>query len=147
MLRLHKSRQGQAFTLIEITIVVVIIGFIATLGSLAVMNRLKSAKLRIAASWVEGTGTTALDLYYTDIGMYPTTDQGLKALVKKPTSSPVPEGWSKPYLKKLDKDPWSNPYNYKYPSENGMDFDLWSSGPDGQSNTADDITNWGIDDE
>ena len=144
--KIVRKNRRRGFTLLEIMIVVMIIGFLATLTGTLVINRLKTAKLKIADTWVNGTGAQALNLYFTDNGIFPTTDQGLMALVKKPTSSPVPHSWTEPYMKEMPVDPWNNPYNYKRPSEHGnSDFDLWSSGPDGISGSEDDIGNWADD--
>ena len=136
------KRHRRGFTLIEIMIVLVIIGFIASLGTVAVMNRLKRSQDMTAKAMLDGTLSTALDMYYTDNFTYPTTEQGLVALVKKPTTSPAPSNWTKPYLKKLDDDPWGQPYQYRQPSEHNLDYDIWSFGPDKQGGTEDDITLW-----
>ncbi|MFH0889339.1 MAG: type II secretion system major pseudopilin GspG [Planctomycetota bacterium] len=83
----------------------------------------------------------ALEMYKTDNRCFPTTEQGIKALVEKPL--PPPSNWGGPYLKKEPVDSWQKPYKYRCPSQNGQpDFDLWSLGPDGKDGTEDDITNW-----
>ena len=92
----NAARQRKAFTLIEIMVVVVIIGFIGTLGTLAVVNKLKSARVKIAKTFVNSTLKGAMDLYYADCAMYPSNDQGIGALLKKPQSGP--ENWDGPYL-------------------------------------------------
>lgn len=81
-----------------------------------------------------------LNDYETDNGTFPTTEQGLKALLEKPTSSPIPKIWH-PYTDKII-DAWGHPYQYRYPSIHNMKFDLWSFGPDGKNETEDDIENW-----
>ena len=84
-------------------------------------------------------------MYELDNGRYPTTEQGLKALVVEPTTSPVPNNWSGSYLKKkkIPKDPWGNPYVYGNPgTHNTEGYDLYSYGPDGVEGD-DDIVNWG----
>ncbi|MBI5779799.1 MAG: type II secretion system major pseudopilin GspG [Planctomycetes bacterium] len=82
----------------------------------------------------------ALDSYQMENGAYPTTEQGLKALLEKPTIPPIPKDWTGPYLKKEIIDPWGNPYQYRCPSQhNRPDFDLWSFGPDGKDGTGDEI--------
>jgi len=89
--------------------------------------------------------STALDMYELDNGRYPTTGQGLKALLQEPGTSPVPHDWSGPYLKKkrIPKDPWKREYVYVAPGvHNTGEFDLYSLGPDGIE-SEDDIVNWG----
>jgi len=89
------------------------------------------------------TISEALEMYKKDNGCYPTTEQGLKALVEKPL--PSPSNWNGPYLKHDPIDPWQKYYQYRCPSQNGQpDFDLWSLGRDGNNGTDDDITNWAV---
>ena len=84
----------------------------------------------------------ALDMYKLDNYRYPLTAQGLKALVEKPTASPIPENYNaKGYIKRLPQDPWGNEYLLVSPGEHG-DYDILSAGQDGEPGTADDITNW-----
>ncbi len=143
---MFKSTFGdkKAFTLIELLLVVVIISILASV----ILPRLtgKSKKARIAAAEADISAIeTALQLYEQDNGVYPTTEQGLMALVKKPTSVPIPESWDGPYLKKSKgfKDPWGRPYEYRCPGDhNTQDFDLFSLGADGMDGTEDDISNW-----
>lgn len=86
--------------------------------------------------------TAALGSYEMANGVLPTTEQGLMSLVEKPSSRPVPQSWT-PCMKKVQLDPWQNPYNYRRPATKDKGpFDLYSSGPDGQPDTADDIGNW-----
>jgi general secretion pathway protein G len=81
-----------------------------------------------------------LDMFEVDVGRYPTTGEGIEALVKQPASV---KGWHGPYVKRMPTDPWGHPYVYRYPGEhNKKGFDLLSSGPDGQIGTDDDVTNW-----
>jgi general secretion pathway protein G len=84
----------------------------------------------------------ALDLYELDNGSYPATEQGLDALIERPTIEPIPSVWKGPYCKKLPKDYWENPYHYMCPGiHNKETYDLFSYGPDGVESN-DDITNW-----
>ena len=94
---------------------------------------------------ITGNINLALDLYELDNGRYPTSDQGLKALLSKPSSSPVPINWNGPYLKKNPVDPWGNEYKYACPGKHNNDYDLYSVGPDGVEGTEDDVTNWDVD--
>ena len=101
-------------------------------------------KWSIKASRVEiHVISSALDKYKQDNLAYPTTEQGLKALVEKTILPPIPQDWKAPYVSDGINDCWENPYQYRCPSQhNRPDFDLWSFGPDGKDGTKDDITNW-----
>ncbi len=83
--------------------------------------------------------STALDLYRSDAGQYPTTQQGLAALVARPTVSPFPARWDGPYLDKLPADPWGRQYKYLCPAKGDNPYALYSVGPDGRDKTGDDI--------
>lgn len=138
-----KNKQG--FTLIEILLVCAIIVVLAAMVLPKFAGRGKEAKLSAAHGDIEGNITTALDLYELDNGRYPTTEQGLRALLEAPTTAPVPKNWNGPYLKKkkIPLDPWSHEYVYAAPGvHNKDDFDLSSYGPDGVA-SDDDVTNWG----
>ncbi len=132
----------QGFTLIEIMVVMVIIGILAGLVIPRVMNRPDEAR-RIAARQDVATIVQALKLYRLDNGRYPTTEQGLAALVTQPIAEPPPMNW-KACLDTLPKDPWGKPYQYANPGQHG-EIDVWSMGADGQpggeGNDAD-IGNW-----
>ena len=136
--------RNQGFTLIEVMVVILIIGVLAALVVPKVMSRPDEA--RITAAKVDITRITqALDLYKLDNGRYPTTEQGVAALVKKPTISPIPTNWkSEGYLDRVPKDPWKQPYQYLQPGVHGS-IDVFSFGADqaagGEGNDAD-IGNW-----
>lgn len=136
-------RQRQAgFTLIELMVVVVILAILAAFVVPMVMDRPDEARI-VKAKQDIASISSALNLYKLDNYRYPTTEQGLEALVKKPTSEPIPPNW-KPYLKQLPKDPWGRPYLYVSPGEHGP-FDLYTLGADGEEGGegADaDIGNW-----
>ena len=134
----------KGFTLIELLLVIVIIGVLAAAVVPRLAGRTQQAKITRASADIEGNLGLALDLYEMDNGAYPTTEQGLTALVTKPTSPPIPENWRGPYLKKsLPRDPWNCPYKYICPGiQNKNDYDLYSLGPDGLEGTKDDIKNW-----
>jgi general secretion pathway protein G len=133
----------RGFTLIEVLVVVAILGILAAIVVPRIMDRPDEAK-RVAAKADVGAIVQALKLYRLDNGTYPTTDQGLGALVQKPTTNPVPTNWSKPYLDRLPKDPWGSDYQYLSPGVKG-EIDVFSLGADrargGEGNAAD-IGNW-----
>jgi general secretion pathway protein G len=130
---LNKKDGRKGFTLIELMIVIVIIGILATLLIPRIMERPEEAR-RIKAKMDIKTIESALKLYKIDSGTYPTTEQGLEALVKKPDTSPVPKKWNdKGYLEgNVPNDPWGNPFYYTSPGSDGRDFEIISYGNDGQ---------------
>jgi general secretion pathway protein G len=137
-------RNQRGFTFLEIMLVVVIIGVLASIVALSLRGRSKEAKINATEAEMEIIGT-ALEQYEIENGMYPTTEQGLDALLRKPATSPEPKNWKSPYLTKSQEldDPWGNPYQYTQPGRNNTDgFDLKSNGPDGVEGGEDDITNW-----
>jgi general secretion pathway protein G len=140
----QRRSKDAGFTLIEIMVVIAIIGILATLIVPKIMGRPDEARV-VAAKQDVGTIVQALKLYRLDIGRYPTTDQGLKALVEKPTSEPVPQNWKMGgYLDSLPKDPWGNLYQYANPGTNG-EIDVYSFGSDGKPGGIAldaDIGNW-----
>lgn len=125
-----KKRATQAgFTLIELMVVLVIIGVLAALIVPNVLERADDARMTAARTDVNNL-MQALKLYRLDNQRYPTTEQGLQALVTKPTIEPIPPNW-KPYLDKLPNDPWGRPYQYLNPGVKG-EVDVMSYGADGQ---------------
>ena len=140
----NRARKDAGFTLIEIMVVIAIIGILATLIVPKIMGRPDEARATAAKHDV-GTLVQAFKLYRLDIGRYPTTEQGVKALVEKPTSEPVPQNWKAGgYLDSIPKDPWGNPYQYANPGTRS-EIDVYSFGADGKpggtGNDAD-IGNW-----
>jgi general secretion pathway protein G len=122
-----KSQSG--FSLIEIMVVIVILGILASLVVPKIMSRPDEARIVKVKQDILSI-QNALDLYKLDNGEYPSTDQGLIALVQKPTTEPVPRSWQ-PYLKSLPKDPWGRDYLYLNPGEHG-ELDIFTYGPTGQ---------------
>lgn len=136
----------RGFTLLEVMVVVVILGILAALVVPKVMNRPDEARI-LAARQDVATLMQALKLYRLDNLRYPTSEQGLQALVVKPTAAPLPPNWKGGgYIDRLPKDPWGNPYQYLYPGVRG-EVDVYSLGADGVSggdgNDAD-IGSWAL---
>ncbi|MGH8855101.1 MAG: type II secretion system major pseudopilin GspG [Telluria sp.] len=131
----RKQRRARGFTLVEIMVVVVIIGI---LGALVVPKLLgRTGESRVTAAKVDiATMMQALKLYKLDNQRYPSTEQGLVALITKPTSGPAANGWKAGgYLEKLPKDPWGNAYQFLSPGIHG-EVDVFSLGADGQPGGA-----------
>ncbi|WP_455378674.1 type II secretion system major pseudopilin GspG [Petrachloros mirabilis] len=150
---LHTSRQllihERGFTFIEIMVVVAILAILAALVVPRIMGRTDDAK-RTAAKVQIRNIEGALQLYKLDNGVYPTTEQGLKALVEKPTVGVIPKKWKiGGYLQKLPEDPWGNPYKYLSPSPNLKgDYEIISYATDGEpggEGINSDIANWNLD--
>lgn len=138
------SMRTRGFTLVEIMVVVVILGILAVLIVPRVVGRTDEARA-VAAKQDVATLMQALRLYRLDNGRYPTNEQGLAALVEKPTREPVPGNW-KQYLDKLPKDPWGNTYQYLQPGVRG-EVDVFSLGADAQpggSGADTDIGSWDL---
>jgi general secretion pathway protein G len=121
------------FTLIEVMVVVVILGILAAVIVPKIMSRPEQARI-VKAKQDIGAIQSAMDLYKLDNGSYPTTDQGLQALVSKPTSDPIPRNWkSDGYLQKLPMDPWGQSYQYINENEKLKIFTYGSKGKEGES--------------
>lgn len=127
---LASLRRRMGFTLIELMVVLVIIGVLAALIVPNVLDRADDARVTAARTDVSNL-MQALKMYRLDNQRYPTSEQGLRALVAKPTTSPVPPNW-RPYLEKLPSDPWNQPYQYLNPGVHG-EVDVLSFGADGKA--------------
>jgi len=123
------SRRPAGFTLIELMVVIAILAVLASLIVPKVVNRPDEARA-VAARQDISTLMQALNMYRLDNRRYPTTEQGLRALVEKPASAPVPGNW-KPYLERLPNDPWGTPYQYLNPGLHS-EIDVMSFGADGR---------------
>ncbi len=140
-LDLRRQRE-HGFTLVEILVVITIIGLIMALVGPRVLNYLTESKSKAARIQIESFGS-ALDLFFLDAGRYPTTSEGLGALVQRPGSL---TGWNGPYVKggAIPMDPWGKAYVYRSPGQHGP-YDIISHGADGQeggTGPASDITSW-----
>lgn len=137
-------RKQTGFTLIEIMVVVVILGILAAIVVPKILSRPEQARIVKTKQDVLAI-QDALALYKLDNGRYPTTDQGLAALVHKPTNDPIPNNWkSGGYLSSVPTDPWGKTYQYLNPGVHGT-IDIFSYGPHGQAQNGDqkgEIGNW-----
>jgi len=137
-----RNRRASGFTLIELLVVLVILGLLAGLVGPRVIKHLGESKSKTAILQIEEL-SSALDLYRLEVGSYPSSDQGLVALVEQPVGI---DQWNGPYLRKktIRLDPWGQPYHYRAPGENGP-FDIYSLGADnadGGEGEARDILGW-----
>jgi general secretion pathway protein G len=139
-----KSRSGLAsgFTLLELLVVMVIIGLLAGFVAPRYFAQVGKSQVKMARAQIDALDK-ALDQFRLDVGRYPTTEEGLQALVTQPSSEP---NWNGPYLKKgVPADPWGKSYVYQQPGAHGGDFDLVSYGKDGRpggTGEAADVTNY-----
>ena len=132
----RNSRRGASgFTLIELLLVMMIIAILAAVVVPKFTGKTQDAKIKAAMADVS-TIKTQLSVFEIDNGSYPTSEQGLQALVTNPGNLTT---WTHAYLDKMPMDPWQHPYIYHCPGTNNKDFDIYSMGPDGQDGTADDI--------
>ncbi|MCP4650253.1 MAG: type II secretion system major pseudopilin GspG [PVC group bacterium] len=132
-------KKNYGFTLIELMLVVIIISALAAMVLPRLAGRSEQARSSAARADVRANIATALKLFELDNGGFPTTSEGLQALLTKPTSG---INWNGPYLEKEPIDPWGRVYEYKSPGEHRpQDYDLYSVGKDGVEST-DDVTNW-----
>ncbi len=137
----YSRQRSGGFTLIEVLVVLIILGLLAAIIVPRVTGQAERAKVDQTKIQLRAL-KDALEMYKLDNGMYPTTQQGLNALVEKPEIPPEPQRWRQ-YLDKLPKDPWDRDYIYISPGVN-KPFELRSAGPDGEEGTDDDISVWDI---
>ena len=140
-LKKNSLKRQAGFTLLELMVVIVILGVLASMVVPNLMGNKEKADIQKATSDIvalEGS----LDMYKLDNHRYPTTEQGLQALVTKPEIAPIPKGYRDDgYIRRLPQDPWGNEYQLLSPGQHGA-IDVFSVGPDGMPDTNDDIGNW-----
>ena len=131
----------KAFTLMEVMLAIAMISLLAFLVVSNIDTLMTSSQTKIAESFVNGSLATPMMAFKLSTGRYPTTEEGLAALLKAPEN--LKDKWDGPYVRSLPNDPWGNPYQYRFPAQKSTDgYDVWSMGADGQSETDDDIGNW-----
>ena len=143
---MNELRKNGGFTLLEIIVVVAIIAILAAYIAPKVAGRVDDARISKAKSDIRVL-ESSLELYKLDNFVYPSTAQGLKALIEKPSGDGTKNWREGGYIKKLNKDPWGNEYRYQYPGDKG-EFDVFSLGADaavGGEDEAADIGNWNLD--
>lgn len=134
-------RKNAGFTLIEVMVVVVILAILASIIVPRVLSRPEQARVTAAKQDILSI-QNAMALYRLDNGFYPSTEQGIAALVSKPTGEPVPQNYSEEgYLHKVPMDPWQQPYHYLNPGKHGA-IDIWSDGPPDKKGQNAEIGNW-----
>lgn len=135
------STRSSAFTLIEIVITLTIIAILASGSIYLLKGQIDSAKDTRVDSDLQAIGL-ALQSYESRALRMPTTEQGLKALVEKPTIEPIPENY-RAFMEEMPKDPWGQEYKYRFPAQKSKKpYDVWSVGADAQDGTEDDMGNW-----
>jgi len=143
------AARERGFTLIEIMVVVIIIGLLAAVIVPSVISKVDEARVVKAKQDIQSL-ETALTMFRLDNSKYPTTDQGLTALVQQPTDPSIRHWRQGGYLQRVSKDPWGADYQYVFPGTHGKDYDLYTLGADGQpggDGPNADIGNWNIGDQ
>lgn len=136
----QRKNKRSAFTLLEILIAIALLAAIAALLIGDLDRVLGGGRTEVARIFVNETMENPLMNFRIHMGRYPTTEEGLQALLTRPSEEA--ENWQGPYIRRLPNDPWGNPYQYRFPGERNPDgFDLWSWGPDGRDSDAN-IGNW-----
>lgn len=143
---MQQKRHQSGFTLLEVMVVIVILGILSALVVPNLMGNRDIANRQKAISDITALDSM-LDMYRLDNNRYPTTEQGLMALVTKPSTAPEPRNYREGgYIKRLPQDPWGNDYQLVSPGVHGK-IDIYSYGPDGEEDTEDDIGNWNMHDK
>jgi len=142
--RFQQYRKRKAgFSLIEILIVIALIAILVTVTIGNLDNIFGGQQEKVAGIFVNQTAKIGLQAYKLDVGNYPSTEEGISALVKAPSGKEA--RWKGPYLEEVPLDPWGNPYQYRFPGTKNINaargYDIWSLGPDG-AESGDDIGNW-----
>jgi general secretion pathway protein G len=143
MIRLrNRAAQDGGYTLMELLVVLAILGLLTAIATPYVLHYLETAKVKTARTEIANIGA-GLDMFKADVGRYPTSQEGLEALLKAP---PDAENWDGPYIKKLDSfnDPWGRPYKYQSPGQHS-EYDIYSYGPNKQAEPGEKkppVANW-----
>ncbi len=141
----RKQHRRKAFTLLELMIVLVILVLLFAMVGPRLLGSQKKADIKAARIQIENL-ESALQMYHVDLRSFPSTEDGLVALLEPPSDERAARKWAGPYLDDdvLPVDPWDNNYEYEYPPTNHKSDipDIWSLGPDGEADTEDDIVNW-----
>lgn len=142
---MNRIKKNKGFTLLEVMIVLAILGMIIGMVSSNLIGSSDDAKIQSTAIEIRNL-ESVLDMYKLKAGSYPTTEQGLEALVSAPEIEPIPRNYPEEgFIDRLPEDKWGNTYILISPGETGK-YDLYSMGPDGQEGTEDDIGNWNAQD-
>lgn len=143
LLSARPANRKSGFSLIEILIVIALIAILATVAIGNLGGIFSDQQEKVADIFVKQTVKLGLTPYRLDMGQYPSTEEGLQALMRPPAGKEA--RWRGPYLEELPLDPWNNPYQYRFPGTKNVNgargYDVWSWGPDG-TESADDIGNW-----
>ncbi len=142
-MKITALRRSSGFSLIEVMVVLLIIGIMAAMVAPQILGNQEEAQLKKAAVDIQQL-ESALEMYKLRNNVFPTTEQGLEALVTAPTIDPIPRNYPEDgFIRRLPDDPWGNPYTLISPGELGK-IDIFSNGPDQEAGTDDDIGNWNI---
>lgn len=142
-MRTPENSKRRGFTLVEVLVVISIIVLLAGLTIGKMTNIFSGSQVEVAKLFVTQTMKTPLFAYRINMGNYPSTEEGLQALITAPASKA--DRWRGPYIEgnKIPEDPWGNPYMYRYPGTRNKDgYDLWSKGPSGNDGADDNVGNW-----
>jgi general secretion pathway protein G len=144
-MNISSLRHARGFSLIEIMVVLVIIAIMASIVAPQILGNQETAQLKKAAVDIQSL-ESAIERYKLQTNIFPTTEQGLEALVSEPQIDPVPRNYpAQGFIKRLPQDPWGNDYQLISPGEVGL-VDIFSYGPDGEPGTDDDIGTWNLND-